>query len=167
VDKLIVVLAACTCWQLAAKECIPNHDASKGCLVLVLEKQIPCGDGIKIARTCRLRRTGKPNEDLCIPALGTLEVGCPSIEIVGGTLADFIVVELDKQSIEGTLLDDVLHLEIPRVKRAFRSCSDEVLLAGVRIGQFTELVDHGDIAALVVCRAVLASIVTTVATSYG
>ncbi len=74
----------------------------------------------------------------------------PGIEVVvGDTSADRVVVELDKESIELALVDDALHLEVGVIQGAFGRGGDQVLLAGLQLGETTKVANHGDIASLV------------------
>lgn len=133
-QPLIVALAAGTLWPRAAKVCIPDHDSSEGRFLHVRKQHVTRLEGAKVARARSVRRARQSNEDLCIPAGGASEMGYPLIEVVFAALASLIVVELDEQSIKGTLLDDGLHLEPSIAKMTFWRRRDEIVLARVHLG---------------------------------
>jgi hypothetical protein len=138
---------------LAAVIGIPNHDASKRRLALVLVDQGACLGRREIARAGGALGTGQTDEDLRILALSGCEEGHPVVEVDAGALADRVVIELNVQLVELALRNDGLHLE-PLIRQGAFGCRrDQILLARVLAGQITEPLDHGDIAGLVIYKA--------------
>jgi hypothetical protein len=123
---------------LTAVESIPDHDAAKGRVVLVLEHQLAGLGELQVARAGGLVGAGQTDEDLGVLAGGCLDVVRPVQEvIVLGTGTARVVVELDKQSIKDAFLDDGLHLEPVVGQGAFGGRRQQKLLAVVQLDQAT------------------------------
>jgi hypothetical protein len=123
---------------LTAEEGIPDHDAAKRRVVLVLEHQLAGLGELQIARAGGLGGAGQTDEDLGVLAGGLLDVVRPVQKVVVlGSGAARVVVELNKESIEDAFLDDGLHLEPLVGQGALGRRREQKLLAVVQLDEAT------------------------------
>jgi len=69
----------------------------------------------------------------------------PGDEVVVAAMAASVIVELNEQSIELALLDNVLHLEPVIVEGTLRGSSDQIGFARLRVDAVPETLNHGDV----------------------
>lgn len=114
----------------------PHHDTTELVILSVFADNLGQSSRLKVVLSTRLstssteRRSRDTNEDLSISRGASGNVGLPLVEVDGAIgAAAGVVVELDKEIVELSLGDDLVHVRLG--DGALRSTSDEVLVGGV------------------------------------
>jgi len=130
---------------------IPNHNTAE--LGVALDALYKCFGLIKgeVAAVGRGGASGKTDVQKSILAGLIVEIVRPVVEVEATVLAvtGRVVVELNEQGIELHGINDLLHLEILGVERAFGGSSDEEV-AVLTLNEPAQLVDHVRVKVLVV-----------------